>query len=79
MLARTPNPGDDDGADGVDVFWPLLVLAVLSAGWAGFCFYLRGHVTDPGVIKGMTIMGSLSAGSVLLWLVLAWVMRPRRS
>jgi hypothetical protein len=78
MLAKSPKPEDDDGADGVDVFWPLLGLAGLSAGWAGFCFYLRGHVTDAGVIKGMTIMGSLSAASVLLWLVLAWLMRPRK-
>ena len=78
MLAKTPKTGHDDDADGPEVFWPLLGLAVLTAGWSAFCWWLKGHVADHGVVKGITIMAWFSGGSTVLWLVLAWVMRPRK-
>ena len=77
MLARVPKP-NDDGPDGVDVFWPLIGLAVLTGGWTVFCWYLAHHVTDHGVIKGMTVMAWISGVSTVVWLVVAWVMRPRK-
>ena len=77
MLAKTPKTGDD-GADGVDVFWPLLGLAALTGIWACFCWWLRGHTHDAGVMKGMTVMAYGSAAVTVLWLVVAWFMRPRK-
>ena len=77
MLARAPKPDNDD-ADGVDVFWPLIGLAVMTGGWAVFCWWLKGQVPDHGVAKGITIMAYISGASTVLWLVVAWFMRPRK-